>query len=72
LQPNWGVARNELRNAQDKQTAEANKSRRPIDPAITTSAMVFLPTKDVAMAYAKVNPMQFKLVHRYIGAYEIL
>jgi len=32
LQSILGVARDELRDAQDKQTAEANNSRRPIDP----------------------------------------
>jgi len=47
LQHTLGVARDELRDAQDKQTAEVNKSRHPIDPAITASAKVFLDTKDL-------------------------
>jgi hypothetical protein len=67
-----GVARDELRDAQDIQTAEANKSRRPIDPAITTGGKVFLDTKDLPITYANVNPTRHKLVHRYIGPYEIL
>jgi len=53
-------------------TAEANKSGRPIDPAITASAKVFLDTKDSPITYANVNPMQCRLVHRYIGPSEIL
>jgi len=72
LQRIFGVARDELRDAQDKQTAEANKSRRPIDPAITAGAKVFLDTKDLPITYTNVNPTRRKLVHRYIGPYEIL
>jgi hypothetical protein len=56
LQRILGVAKDELRNAQDKQTAEANKSGHPIDPAITAGAKVFLDTKDLPITYANVNP----------------
>jgi hypothetical protein len=47
--------------------AEANKSRLPIDPAITAVAKIFLETKDLPNTYANVNPTQCKLVHRYIS-----
>jgi len=67
-----GVARDEPCNVQDTQTAEANKSRCPIDPAITAGAKVFLYSKDVPIRYANVNPMRSKLVHHYIAPYEIL
>jgi hypothetical protein len=72
LQRILGVTRDELRHAQDKQTAEANKSRHPLDPVITASAKVFLDTKDLPIAYANVNPTRRKLVHGFIGPYEIL
>jgi hypothetical protein len=72
LQRILGVARDELRDAQDNQMAEANKSRRPIDLAITASAKVFLDTKDLPITYANVNPTRCKLVHRYIGSYKML
>jgi transposase InsO family protein len=72
LQRILGVARDQLHDAQDEQTAEANKSRRPIDPAITAGAKVFLDTKDLPITYANVNPTRRKLIHRYIGPYEIL
>jgi hypothetical protein len=67
-----GVTRDQLHDAQDEQTAEANKSRRPIDPAITAGAMVFLDTKDLPITYTNVNPTRRTLVHRYIGPYKIL
>ena len=67
-----GVAWDELCDAQDIQTAEANKSRRPIDPAITARAKVFFDTKDLPITYANVIPMRRKLVHHFIGPYEIL
>ena len=67
-----GVGRDELHDAQDKQTAEASKSWRPIDPAITPGAELFLDPKDLPITYANVNTTQCKLVHRYIGPYEIL
>ena len=72
LQRILGVARDELHDAQHKQTAEANKLQRQIDPAITAGAKVFLDTNDLPIAYANINPMRRELVHRYIGAYEIL
>jgi len=72
LQRLLGIARDVLRKVQDRQTAEANQSRRPIDPAITTGAKVFLDTEDLAITYANVNPMQRKVVHHCIGPYEIL
>jgi len=72
LQRILAVARDELRDAQDKQTAEAKKTRRPIDPAITASVIVFLDTNDLPITYANVNPTRRKLVHRDIGPYEIL
>jgi hypothetical protein len=72
LQRILGVARDELRDAQDLQTAEANNSQRPIDPAITVCAKGFLDTKDLPITYANVNPTRRKLVHCYIGPYEIL
>jgi hypothetical protein len=56
LQRILGVAWDELRHAQDEQTAEANKSRCPIEPAITASAKVFSDTKDLPITYANVNP----------------
>jgi hypothetical protein len=59
-----GVARDELRDAQDKQMAEANKSQRPIDPAIPAGAKVFLDTKDLPITNANVNPTRRKLVYR--------
>jgi len=62
-----GVARDELRDAQNTQTAEANKSRRPIDPAITASAKVYVYTHNFPITYANVNPAQLKLVHHQIG-----
>jgi len=72
LQRILGVARDELRYAQDKETAEANKSRCPIDPAITTGANLCLDTKDLPISYANVNPTGHKPVHRDVGPYEIL
>ena len=66
------VARDELRDAHDIQTAEPNKSQRPIDPAITAGAKVFFDTKHLPITYANFNPTQSKLVHRYIRPYEIL
>jgi len=55
LQRILGVARDELHDAQDKQTAEVNMSRHPIDPAMTTGAKIFLDTKDLPITYANVN-----------------
>jgi len=52
-----GVDRNELQEAQDKETVEVNKSRRPFDPTITTGAKVFLDTNDLPITYGDVNPM---------------
>jgi len=72
LQSIFVVTRDELREVQDKQTAEANKSWCPIDPDITAGAKVFLDTKDLWITYANVNPTWRKLVHRYIGPYQIL
>jgi len=72
LQGILGVASDELHDAKDKQMAEANESQRPIDPAITASAKVFLYTQDLPIAYANVNPTRRKLVHCYIDSYEIL
>jgi len=72
LQRSSGIAKDELCDAQDQQTAEANKSRPPIDPAITTSAKVFLDTKDSPITCANVNPTRRKPLHHYIGRYEIL
>ena len=66
------IARDELRDAQDKQTAKAKKWQRPIYPAITTGAKVFLDTMDFPITYTNVNPTRHKLVHHYIGPYEIL
>jgi len=72
LQHILAVARDELRDAQDKQMAEANRSRHPIDPAITAIGKVFLDTKVLPITYTYVNPTQRKLVHRYFGPYDIL
>ena len=72
MQRIFGVARDELRDAQDKQAAQANESQCQIDPAITAGAKVFLDTEDLPITYANVNPTQHKLVHPYIGPYEIL
>jgi len=47
LQSILGVARDELQDAQDKQMAEAIKSRHPIDPAITAGVKVYLDSKDL-------------------------
>jgi len=55
LQQILSVARDELRDAQEKKTMEANKSQRLIDPAITAGAKVFLNTKDVPITYANVH-----------------
>jgi len=67
-----GVTSDEQHDAQDKQPAEADKSRRPIDPAIIGRVKVCLDTQDLATTYANVNPTQCILVHRYIGPYQIL
>jgi len=56
LQRILGIARDELRDAQDKQTAEANKLQHPIDPTITAGAKVFLDPTDLPITYANVNP----------------
>jgi hypothetical protein len=72
LQRNLGVDRAELRDAQVNQTAETNMSQCPIDPAITASAKVFLDTNDLPITNANVNPTRHKLVHHYIGPYNIL
>lgn len=72
LQCILGVARDERRKAQDEQMGEAPKLQPPIDPAITAGAEVFPDTKDLAITYAKINPMQHKQVHHYIGPYTIL
>jgi len=72
LQHILAVARDELRDAQDKQMVEANRSRHPIDPAITASAKGFLDTKVLPITYTYVNPTRRTLVHRYIGPYDIL
>jgi len=72
LQRILGVARNELRDGEGNQTAEANQSRCPIDPAITASVKLFSDTKHLPITYANVNPMRHELVHRGIGPYEIL
>jgi hypothetical protein len=71
LQHILGVGRDELSDAQDERMAEANKSRRPIDPAIAAGTNVFLDTKDFPITYANVNPTRRKLVYHYIGPYEI-
>jgi len=67
LQRILGVGKDELRDRKDKQTAEADMSRRPIDPAISAGGKEFPGTKDVPMKYANVNPTRRKLVHRDIG-----
>jgi hypothetical protein len=72
LQRILGVTRDELRAAQDKQMAEANKSQRPVDPAIIASPKVFLDTKDLPITYANINHTRRNLGHRYIGPSEIL
>jgi hypothetical protein len=56
LQSIFGVATEEFRYAPHKQTAEGNKSRRPIDPVITAGAEVFFDTKDLPIPYANVIP----------------
>jgi len=56
LQHILGVARDEMRDAEYKQTVEANMSRRPIDPVITTGAKVFSYIKDLPIKYANFNP----------------
>jgi len=60
------VARDEQRNAQNNQMAEATKSWRPVDPAITAGAKVFLDTKDMPLTYGKCLPhpeLTGKLLH---------
>jgi hypothetical protein len=52
--------------------AEVNKSQRPIDPAATAGAKVFLDSKDLPITYPNINPKHRKLIHRYIAPYEIL
>jgi len=47
-------------------------SQRPIHPAITTGAEVFIDTQDLPITYANVNPTRPKLVHCYIGRNAIL
>jgi len=59
-------------DVQDKQMAEANKSRCPTIPAITTGAKVCLDKKSSPITYANVNPTQLKLVHHDIGPYNIV
>jgi hypothetical protein len=58
------VDRDELRKVQDGQAAEADKLRRPINPAITAGAKEFLDSKDLPMTYANIHPTHRKLVHR--------
>jgi len=65
------VAGDELRDAQDEQTAEAIKSHHQIDTAITAGVNVFLDTNDLPITYANVNPVRRKLLHPCIGPYEI-
>jgi hypothetical protein len=72
LQCSLGVARDELRNAQNEQMTEANTSRCPIDSTITAGTKVFLDTKEMPITYANVNPMYCKLAHYYFSPYEIL
>jgi len=67
-----GVTRDELRDAQDEQMAEANMSRRPINPDITAGAKLYLDNKDLPITYGNFNLTWRKLVHRHIGPYEIL
>jgi hypothetical protein len=52
--------------------AEVNKSQRPIDPAATAGAKVFLDSKDLPITYPNINPKHRTLIHRYIAPYEIL
>jgi len=66
------VARDELCDAQDEQKAEASMSRRPIDSTTTASANVILDSKALQITYSNINPMRLKLVHHYIGPYQIL
>jgi len=72
LQRILGVARDALCNAQDKPTAEPNKSRGPIDPASTAGAEVSLYTEVLPIAYSNLNPTRHKVVHHHIGTYKIL
>jgi hypothetical protein len=56
LQRNLGLTRDELCDAQDKQTAEANMSERPIDPAVTAGVNVFVDTNNLPITYANLSP----------------
>jgi len=65
------VTKDELREAQDEQMAEADKSRRPIDSASTAGTNVFLDTQDLPLTYANVDPIRRELVHLVIGPHDI-
>jgi hypothetical protein len=56
LQRNLGLTRDELCDAQDKQTAEANMLERPIDPAVTAGVNVFVDTNNLPITYANLSP----------------
>jgi hypothetical protein len=66
------VAQDALRDAQDGQVAEANRFRRPVNDSIKKGAKVFLDAKDLPITYANVRPNRRKLIHRYLGPYQIV
>jgi hypothetical protein len=66
------VAQDRSMEAQDSQAAEANRHRQAVDPRIKVGAKVFLDAKDLPITYANVRPNRRKLIHRYLGPYEIV
>jgi hypothetical protein len=66
------IAQDHLMDAQDTQAADVNRHRQPVDPRIKAGAKVFLDAKDLPITYANVRPHRRKLIHRYLGPYEIV
>jgi hypothetical protein len=66
------VAQDRLIEAQDIQASEANRHRQPVDPKIQVGSKVFLDVRDLPITYANVRPGSRKLIHRYLGPYEVV
>ena len=70
LQASLLDAQDRLREAQDSQTAEANKSRRPC--TLQVGDLVMLNTKDLPITYASQDPSRRKLQYPWAGPYRII
>jgi hypothetical protein len=66
------VSQDYLMDAQNSQAAEANRHRQRVDPHIKAGAKVVLDAKDLPITYANVRPGSRKLIHRYLGPYEVV